>query len=131
MTSTQDQEKISFSMLWICSRKWKAKLIVLKYFVTKASKFCLKKINSFIVIISFSANLEKSNRNSQASPPLKNDFLYAFFFSPPPPPPAPTRKLAERFLIKYPLVAKELRDSFWVNPFTVRLRGLPLTSKIV
>ena len=49
MTSTQEPNTIALqSALCICSRKWKAKLIVPIYFGTKTSEFCLR-------IISFSS----------------------------------------------------------------------------
>ena len=49
MTSTQEPNTIApQSALCICSRKWKAKLIVPIYFGTKTSAFCLR-------IISFSS----------------------------------------------------------------------------
>jgi len=49
MTSTQAPNTMaSQSALCICSRKWKTKLIVPRYFGTKTSKFCFK-------IISFSS----------------------------------------------------------------------------
>ena len=49
MTSTQEPNTMApQSALCICSRKWKAKLIVPIYFRTKKSKFCL-------IIITFSS----------------------------------------------------------------------------
>ena len=49
MTSTQEPNTMApQSALCICSRKWKAKLIVPIYFGTKTSEFCLR-------IISFSS----------------------------------------------------------------------------
>ena len=49
MTSTQELNTMApQSALCICSRKWKAKLIVPIYFGTKTSEFCLR-------IISFSS----------------------------------------------------------------------------
>ena len=49
MTSTQEPNTMALqSALCICSRKWKAKLIVPIYFGTKTYKFCLR-------IISFSS----------------------------------------------------------------------------
>ena len=49
MTSTQEPNTMApQSALCICSRKWKAKLIVPIYFGTKTSEFCL-------IIISFSS----------------------------------------------------------------------------
>ena len=49
MTSTQEPNTMaSQSALYICSRKWKAKLIVPKYFGTKTSEFYFR-------IISFSS----------------------------------------------------------------------------
>ena len=49
MTSTQEPNTVALqSALCICSRKWKAKLIVPIYFGTKTSEFCLR-------IISFSS----------------------------------------------------------------------------
>ena len=49
MTSTQEPNTVApQSALCICSRKWKAKLMVPIYFGTKTSEFCLR-------IISFSS----------------------------------------------------------------------------
>ena len=46
MTSTQEPNTmVPQSALCICSRKWKTKLIVPKYFGTKTSKFCFRIIS--------------------------------------------------------------------------------------
>ena len=61
MTSTQEPNAMeSQSALCICSRKWKAKLIVPIYFGTKTSKFCLR-------IISFSSLESKLSFDSKDS----------------------------------------------------------------
>jgi len=48
MTSQEPNTMAPQSVLCICSRKWKTKLIVPRYFGTKTSKFCFR-------IISFSS----------------------------------------------------------------------------
>ena len=61
MTSTQEPKTMApQSALCICSRKWKAKLIVPIYFGTKTSEFCLR-------IISFSL-LESENSRPSSLP---------------------------------------------------------------
>jgi len=59
MTSTQEPNTMaSQSVLCICSRKWKTKLIVPIYFGTETSKFCFR-------IISFSSLESELGFNSE------------------------------------------------------------------
>ena len=61
MTSTQEQNTMAPQCaLCICSRKWKAKLIVPIYFGTKTSQFCLR-------IISFSSRESELSFDSKDS----------------------------------------------------------------
>ena len=59
MTSTQEPNTMApQSALCICSRKWKAKLIVPIYFGTKTSEFCLR-------IISLESELSFDSKDSK------------------------------------------------------------------
>ena len=61
MTSTQEPDTVEpQSALCICSRKWKAKLIVSIHFGTKTSEFCLRIISIFIRL-SFDSKDSKIN----------------------------------------------------------------------
>ena len=61
MSSTQEPNTMALqSVLCICLRKWKAKLIVPIYFGTKTSEFCLR-------IISFSSLESRLNFDSKDS----------------------------------------------------------------
>ena len=77
MTSTQEPKTIApQSALCICSRKWKANLIVSVCFGTKTSKFCFK-IISFLSLeseLSFESGDSEINFN-QAGLPTVNSLL--------------------------------------------------------
>ena len=75
MTSTQEPNTMApQSALCICSRKWKAKLIVPIYFGTKTSEFCLR-ITSFSSLeseLSFDSKDSKINFDRARSTTVKS-----------------------------------------------------------
>ena len=75
MTSTQEPNTMApQSALWICSRKWKAKLIVPIHFGTKKSEFCLR-INTFSSLeseLSFDSKDSKINFDRARSTTVKS-----------------------------------------------------------
>ena len=76
MTSTQELNTMApQSALCICSRKWKAKLIVPIYFGTKTSEFCLRIIISFSTLeseLSFDSKDSKINFDRARSTTVKS-----------------------------------------------------------
>ena len=75
MTSTQEPNTMApDSALCICSRKWKAKLVVPIYFGTKTSEFCLR-IISFSLLeseLSFDSKDSKINFDRARSTAVKS-----------------------------------------------------------
>ena len=81
MTSTQEPNTMApQSALCICSRKWRAKLIVPICFGTKTSKFCLRIISFSSLESELSFNLKHSEVNFDRARPATQREITAWSF---------------------------------------------------
>ena len=81
MTSTQEPNTMApQSALCICSRKWKAKLIVPIYFGTKTSEFCLRIISFSSLESELNSKDSKINFDRARSTTVKSLFAAVWSF---------------------------------------------------